>query len=325
MPRSLLPTLRAATTGTLIGLAVAVTAEAVRVFALGNVHAVIPGRVYRCAQPSSEQLARLVAQYGIRTVVNLRGTCSGFDWYADECRATRDLDLSQEDITFSAGRLPPSGELRRLVEVLDQADSPVLIHCRQGVDRTGLTAAVALLLETDTPLDQARRQLSLRYGHVSIGPTTAMLRFFDLYSDWLSGRAHTPELFRRWATAEYCPGPQRGDLDAIEWPQLTTGEPAALHVRAHNTSSRPWRLLPGTAVGIHVHYLVFDAGLEVVQSGYAGLFAATVAPGGQIDLTLALNGLAPGRYLLWAELSDGQECAFWQVGSEPLVRELAVE
>src|SRR5947209_7261961 len=79
---------RAALAGTLIGLTLAVGAEAASIFALGNVHTVIPGFVYRCSQPSPESLADLVQRYGIRTDVNLRGCCDGFDWYAAECRAT---------------------------------------------------------------------------------------------------------------------------------------------------------------------------------------------------------------------------------------------
>src|SRR5947209_4108300 len=119
---------RAALAGGLIGLALAVGAEATSIFALGNVHTVIPGRVYRCAQPSPEQLADLVRRYNVHTVVNLRGYCDGFDWYLAECRATRDLDLAQEDVTFSAGRLPPPTELRRLVDVLDHTEYPIVIH-----------------------------------------------------------------------------------------------------------------------------------------------------------------------------------------------------
>src|SRR5262249_41924745 len=160
-----------------------------------------------------------------------------------------DLDISQEDITLSANRLPPPAEIRRLVEVLDGTEYPVLIHCRQGVDRTGLASAAVLLLQSDVTLAQARRQLSLRYGHVPAGPTRCMGEFFDLYEDWLreQGRPHSREAFRDWACAGYCPAYCRGRLELIEPPgQLRAGAPAALTVRATNTAVRPWRLVPGT-------------------------------------------------------------------------------
>src|SRR5438067_1848123 len=108
--------LRFALRGVLAGLLLACAGEAGRVF-VGNFHTVEPGQVYRCSQPSPAHLERLVRTYGIRTVINLRGCCSSFDWYRDECRASAKLDVCQEDLCFSAGRLPAVPEIRRLVEV----------------------------------------------------------------------------------------------------------------------------------------------------------------------------------------------------------------
>src|SRR5438045_2137576 len=56
----------------------AVLAEAARILFGGNFHAVIPGRVYRCSQPSPRSLKEMVASHGVRTVVNLRGCCNPF-------------------------------------------------------------------------------------------------------------------------------------------------------------------------------------------------------------------------------------------------------
>src|SRR5262245_46726283 len=58
--------------GCAAGLLVAVLAEVGRVFVGPNFHTVLPGRVYRTAQPSPDRLERLVRGYGIRTVINLR-------------------------------------------------------------------------------------------------------------------------------------------------------------------------------------------------------------------------------------------------------------
>src|SRR5438067_2356906 len=79
-------------------------------------------------------------------------------------------------------------------------------------------AALLLLLKTDATPAQARGQLGLRYGHVAAGPTWVMLKFFDLYDDWLrrQGRAHTPAALREWADHGYCPGNVRGRLELLE-------------------------------------------------------------------------------------------------------------
>src|SRR5262249_32659463 len=113
--------LRMALYGCALGAVLAVAAEASRVMLGHNFHAVIPGRVYRCAQLSGGALRQVIRARGIRTVINLRGCCDPFPWYLEECRATHDLDVAQEDICFSAGRLPAVHELRRLVEVLDRS------------------------------------------------------------------------------------------------------------------------------------------------------------------------------------------------------------
>src|SRR5262245_14921427 len=114
-----------------IGLFVYVGTEAFEILFGSNFRTVIPGRIYRCAQPSSCDLRRAIARYGIRTVINLRGYSGGEPWYDDECRSTAELDLNQEDICFSAGRMPAPNEVRRLLEVFDRAEYPILIHCKR--------------------------------------------------------------------------------------------------------------------------------------------------------------------------------------------------
>jgi protein tyrosine phosphatase (PTP) superfamily phosphohydrolase (DUF442 family) len=322
MLQGLRTTCRAAALGLVLGLAGALTAEVGWAVSSNNWHSVIPGRAYRSAQLSPAQLANRVRRYGIRTVINLRGLSPTLDWYMDESRATHALDLAQEDVTFSAYRLPSPDELRRLVEVFDQTEYPVLIHCRQGVDRTGLASAVLMLLHTDAPLAEARRQLSLRYGHVPLGPTKALGEFFDLYDEWLRGRgvAHSPAVMREWVATGYCPGYCRGRIELLAHPAaVRVGEPAVVRVRAHNTSVRPWELKPGTETGVHVRFLVFDPGWKLSQIGRAGQFEANVPPGGSIDLTLALTPpTVPGSYFVQTDLLDGNRCSFIQLGSEPL-------
>jgi len=320
--------LRVVLTGCLAGLVLAFVAEASRVEFGRNLHTVVTGRVFRCAQLSPESLQETVRAYRIRTVVNLRGCCAPQDWYLDECRATEAVDVAQEDICLSAGRLPSVHEIRRLVEVLDRTEYPILIHCRHGSDRTGLVSAIVQLLDTEIPLEQGRKQLSLRYGHLAVGRPANLDRFFDLYAEWLQeqGHDHSRAVFRRWLEGEYCPGECRARLEVLNAPAwVPLGKPIGLRVRCHNTSVKTWHLHPGSRAGIHALFAICDADCHAEGEGKAGLFEADVPPGQFIDLTLALPPLnKPGKHYVLVDMTDEQHCEFYKTGSEPLTWELEV-
>src|SRR5687768_9065981 len=114
-------------------------------FFTGNVHEVIPGKLYRGAQPSARSLEALIKRYKIRTVLNVRGCCWPDSWYVDEASTCQRLAINLEDVSFSAIHLPSRDELRILLDVLERAEQPIFIHCRQGADRTGIAAMAAQL------------------------------------------------------------------------------------------------------------------------------------------------------------------------------------
>jgi protein tyrosine phosphatase (PTP) superfamily phosphohydrolase (DUF442 family) len=308
----------------MVGLGVT---EAIRVLAGRNFHIVVPGRVYRGAQPSTPELERLVRDYGIKTVVNLRGVGMPSPWYREQCRTVQRLGVSMEDICLSAGRLPSMQELRRLLEILERTEYPIYVHCWRGVDRTGLVATIVLLSQPGVPLEEARRQLSLRYGHLPLGRPAHLDEFFDLYESWLreTGNEHTPDRFRRWVLEDYQGGWYRRQWERCERlskPRL--GEPIAYQVRVRNTSARPWRLSPHSVSGIHVVFRLRNDDGEIA-SGRAGLRAGQVAPGDVFETTLVVPPIRqPGRYLLFVDLVDPQHGWFFQMGSELVTEELHI-
>jgi hypothetical protein len=296
-----------------------------------NFHTVIPGAVYRTAQPSAERLASLVRTYGIRTIVNLRGCCDPYPWYLEECVGANRLNLSQEDLPFSATRLPSVDAVRHLVEVLDRSEKPLLLHCNRGADRSGMAATMALLLQTDMSVEKARGQLAPLYGHMALARTANIDRFFDLYEEWLAreGLEHSPAVFRRWAVQEYCPGECRCELAPLDQPpgprQVRPCQVFPFRVRCRNTSVKPWRFRPGNNAGIHVAYTIHDSDGRIVRDGRGGLFDATMAPGEAVNVTLAVAApLAPGSYELRIDMVDEQHAYFLQVGAEPLCWKLEV-
>ena len=317
--------------GAAFGLLVATAAVGGSIAFDNNLHVVQPDRVLRSAQMTPEQLRRAVTRHGVRTMVNLRGCCADFPWYCDDTRVAHDLGLSQEDVCLSAIRLPTPSEVRRLVEVLDRTEHPILLHCRQGVDRTGLAAAAVKLLQPGVTLGEARRQLSICYGYVPLNGTENMDRFLNLYAEWLQSIdcVHSPDLFRHWATIRYCPGACSGQIVSMgDFPadaRLTAHQAHRLRLIARNTSVRTWHLRTGTMQGIYARYSVVAESGATVFAERAGLFDAVVLPGESVALTLAIPALPPGQYVLQAELCEGEANSFTQFGVEPFAWSFRVE
>lgn len=292
-----------------------------------NLHTVIPGRVYRGAQPTAQSLERLVRDHGIRTIVNLRGNCNPLPWYLVEGRVAQHLGICQEDISFSALHLPPPNEMRELIEVLDRAEYPIYLHCRAGADRTGLAAAVVLLLQEGVPYTRARAELGLYYGHLSFGRTGYVDRAFDLYEDWLreTGKEHTPQYFRHWVQHEYRGGWCEGGVERVE--PLKPAEamrPIGYRVRVHNRSNTTWRFQPTVTAGMHVYFRVWDSEGSAVKEGRAGMLDASVPPGESYDVTMVLPPLPAGNYWLAVDLIEEGHICLSQLGAEPWEEEFVV-
>jgi protein tyrosine/serine phosphatase len=134
----------------------------------GNFATVLAGEVYRSNQPTPERLAAYTRDHGIRTLLNLRGSSPGADWYEAERKAAAELDLTLIDFPLSANRELTRDQAEALLAILRDAPKPLLIHCRSGADRTGLASVVYLALVTGIDEDTAERQLSIRFGHFSV-------------------------------------------------------------------------------------------------------------------------------------------------------------
>jgi len=151
----------------------------------GNFSAVSEGRLYRSAQLSHSDLLRLLRQYGIRSIVNLRGNNVGSGWYQDELAAAKALGAAHYDYGLSANSDVDETAIDEILNILTAAPGPILIHCKAGADRTSLIAAVYLFAIEGKSPEEASRQLSILHGHFPylMSSTDAMDRSFWHYVD----------------------------------------------------------------------------------------------------------------------------------------------
>lgn len=146
-----------------------------------NFHTVVAGELYRSAQPSPDELARYHVDFGVATILNLRGANPGKPWYDEEIAAARKLGVTVIEIPLSASyELSPS-EVEGVIAAMTSAQKPLLVHCKSGADRSGLASALYLASIAQVGEERAEGQLSMRYGHVSVPffPAYAMDETFE--------------------------------------------------------------------------------------------------------------------------------------------------
>lgn len=131
----------------------------------GNQYTVVPGAIYRSAQPTAESLEKLTFKTGgLRTILNLRGAHPSTPWYDEEKAFADKHGIKLISLPLSAGTVLTIAQVEALEEVMRTAPRPLLVHCKSGSDRTGIACAL-LRLGRGEALAAAEGELALRYGH----------------------------------------------------------------------------------------------------------------------------------------------------------------
>lgn len=164
-----------------------------------NVHAVVPGKIYRSAQLSESGLSHYTKQLRLKTIINLRGRWPDDRWYQVESQFAKTHDLNYYPIHFSAYQLPTKTRLRKLVTLLLTAPKPLVFHCEGGADRTGMASAITVILYDKNPsMDAIKKQVSWHYNAIS--RNTVGYQVLRNYFAWL--KAHhirsSKERFLEW-------------------------------------------------------------------------------------------------------------------------------
>lgn len=167
---------------------------------------------WRSAQPAPHQIAQ-AARAGIKTVLNLRGerTCGS---YVLERAACTQHGMQLVNFQVRSRAAPSKDELWGAKHVLDRVEYPILIHCKSGADRAGLMSALYKHLKLGMPIAEAKKELSLRYGHIRQSDTGVLDAFFERY---LADTATKPMAFFDWVDQVYDPAELKAKYVANGW------------------------------------------------------------------------------------------------------------
>ena len=109
-------------------------------------------RLFRGGQPRDGGISKL-RELGINTVINLRGASARTRAEETEVRA---LGLNYFNIALPNWGRPQDSRVARILEVINAPENGrVFIHCKDGVDRTGMIVAIYRMTHDGLSSDQA--------------------------------------------------------------------------------------------------------------------------------------------------------------------------
>lgn len=133
-------------------------------FAAGNFGAVVPNVLYRSAAPASAvDMRNTVGGNGIRTVIDLEDGWSDYPIEQERLWCERN-GVKFHNPALSAFEKPKTVAIRKIVDMVDASEKPVLVHCIYGQDRTGLVIAAYRMIKQGWSYEDAYREM-LSYGH----------------------------------------------------------------------------------------------------------------------------------------------------------------
>lgn len=288
-------------------------------FVYFNLHEVVPGQVYRSAQPSPAFLQHMAAEKGIRSVLKFNRTKES-DWSRAESDKAERLGLDFHFLPMGVAELPSRQDLLAMIEVVRDARRPLLIHCKTGADRSGVASVLADMAAGGTFVEARQRQIGLKFLHTGhIGPDIEDV--FDVYIQDQARRGMPTggfDEFSAWARQHYWPDYYRAHIEPME-PVVRghPGERRRLAVRVTNAAQVPWESPRGRDFFLQLQSPGTREPYYPEPLGNAPL-GKRLAPGESmvVQVEFEMPDLPPGTYDYTLDVMERRITSFSQRGSE---------
>ncbi len=113
--------------------------------------------------------------------------------------------------------VPPAQVIHEARKLFQEIEYPILLHCKSGADRAGLMSALLMYMKEGKPIEEAVKQLSLKYGHFKKSETGVLDYLFQRY---LADNSAEPMTFFEWLETRYDPWEIKRDFKSNGWANL---------------------------------------------------------------------------------------------------------
>lgn len=292
----------------------------------GNFFEVVSGVVYRSAQPSPEQIRRWHREHQFACILNLRGEDSPFAQQEQE--VADELGVELIHLRLAAYYEFSQQQLIDLLEVFESAPRPLLLHCRQGMDRSGTVSALAGWLIGGQSYERAKWHAFVVPGpwkHKK-GPQHISDIFGD-YERYCRENNLVPDdrgQFMNWARTIYRPRYYHARLETTAPVRALPGRPVAITVNVTNLSAMPIPAGRADRAFCLASQILTDPSEATLRSRpdecAVELPKRDLLPDEMISVVLAQRvPNKPGDYFLLLDLKEEKVTTFRRRGSTPLL------
>lgn len=178
-------------------------------------------QAYRSNHPSPYFVRRLKHKYGIKTIISLR-RADQTGQYLLEKEACDHEQITLINHVMSSRAFPDVEKILGAKQLLENAEYPILIHCKSGADRAGLMSVFYKHFIEGQPIQEAVKQLSIKYGHFRYADTGKLDFFFDAF---LTFEQQHPDIsFIDWVQHHYDKPALNAEFKAKGWANIVVNK-----------------------------------------------------------------------------------------------------
>ena len=181
----------------------------------------LSSNAFRSNHPSPRFIYKLQKRHEIKTIISMR-RADQTGQYLLEKEACEQLGINLINHPMSSRSFPDALKVLEAKKILENAEYPILIHCKSGADRAGMMSVFYKHFILKQPISEALSELSMRYGHFRWADTGKLDVFFESF---LSYEKLNPQVsFETWLTTVYDKDALNAQFKADGWANIVVNK-----------------------------------------------------------------------------------------------------